>query len=222
MSERFTLYRGESGAPHVAVSLPPSGDTAFAVWVEGDCIRCMYHGGCSTAPGNAWEQPAEDKSFAAKIRIGNCPTRGILGWIFAYFGGERSAAFPRYPLWKRTAFSKYCRRKSGLAIFSSASTKRRHLSRAVRPSRRLLGLFGKQSRRTAGDFKEESPWGTTAYASFAQGWRNVFQFSCPTPTLFAIPRLEPECGAEDRHAVGRAVSRTSSLGIPPAPVAAHR
>src|SRR5206468_13136414 len=32
--------------------------------------------------------------------------------------------------------------------------------------------------------KEESPWGTTGYASFAQGWRNVFQFFMPNAYAF--------------------------------------
>ena len=46
--------------------------------------------------------------------------------------------------------------------------------------------------------KKESPWGTTSYASFAQGWRNVFQFFMPNAYAFRNPSPEPECGAEDR------------------------
>jgi len=32
--------------------------------------------------------------------------------------------------------------------------------------------------------KEESPWGTTSFASFAQGWRNVFHFFMPNVYAF--------------------------------------
>ncbi|HEX5022101.1 MAG TPA: hypothetical protein VFX54_15665, partial [Candidatus Binatia bacterium] len=46
--------------------------------------------------------------------------------------------------------------------------------------------------------KEESPWGTTGYASFAQGWRNVFQFFMPNVYAFRNPSPEPECASEDR------------------------
>jgi len=46
--------------------------------------------------------------------------------------------------------------------------------------------------------KEESPWGTTAYASFPQGWRNVFQFFMPNAYAFRNPSPEPECQFEDR------------------------
>ena len=46
--------------------------------------------------------------------------------------------------------------------------------------------------------KQESPWGTTGYASFTQGWRNVFQFFMPNVYAFRNPSPEPECGSEDR------------------------
>jgi 5,5'-dehydrodivanillate O-demethylase oxygenase subunit len=46
--------------------------------------------------------------------------------------------------------------------------------------------------------KEESPWGTTGYASFSQGWRNVFQFFMPNVYAFRNPSPEPECAWEDR------------------------
>jgi 5,5'-dehydrodivanillate O-demethylase oxygenase subunit len=46
--------------------------------------------------------------------------------------------------------------------------------------------------------KEESPWGTTGYATFTQGWRNVFQFFMPNVYAFRNPSPEPECVWEDR------------------------
>src|SRR5437867_11603273 len=45
MSEDFTLYRGESGSPHVvAARCAHRLSLLHTGWVEGECIRCMYHG----------------------------------------------------------------------------------------------------------------------------------------------------------------------------------
>src|SRR5262245_22350239 len=64
MSERFTLYRGLGGAPHlVAFRCPHRGTQLSTGWVEGDSIRCVYHGWLFDGAGQCTEQPAEDKSF---------------------------------------------------------------------------------------------------------------------------------------------------------------
>src|SRR6266545_6043757 len=109
MSERFTLYRDENGAPHVVdFRCPHRGTQLSAGWIEGDAIRCMYHGWKFNAAGQCIEQPAEEKSFAAKIRIRSCPTREYLGLIFVYFGADEPPPLPRYPdfekdtLWAET------------------------------------------------------------------------------------------------------------------------
>src|SRR5262245_11756099 len=45
MSEDFTLYRGESGTPHVVAPRCAHRGTKLSVgWIEDDCIRCYYHG----------------------------------------------------------------------------------------------------------------------------------------------------------------------------------
>src|SRR5919206_5145864 len=54
MSEDYTLYRGESGRAQVFdYRCPHRGAQLHLGWVEGDAIRCLYHGGSSTAPANA-------------------------------------------------------------------------------------------------------------------------------------------------------------------------
>ncbi|HZU05086.1 MAG TPA: Rieske 2Fe-2S domain-containing protein, partial [Chloroflexota bacterium] len=87
MSEDFTLYRGESGAPHVlAFRCAHRGTQLSTGWVEGDCIRCLYHGWKYDASGQCVEMPAEDPSFPPKVRIRSYPTQEYLGLIFAYLG----------------------------------------------------------------------------------------------------------------------------------------
>src|SRR6478672_8885756 len=97
LGENFTLYRGESGAPHVVDFRCAHRGTQLSVgWVEGECIRCMYHGWKYDASGQCVEQPAEDAGFAEKVRIRSCPTKEYLGLIFAYLGAGDAPPFPTY------------------------------------------------------------------------------------------------------------------------------
>lgn len=98
MSQDFTVYRGETGIAHVtAFRCAHRGTQLSAGWVEGDCIRCFYHGWKYDGAGQCVEQPAEDPSYAAKIRIRSYPTQDYLGLIFAYLGEGEPPPFPRYP-----------------------------------------------------------------------------------------------------------------------------
>jgi 5,5'-dehydrodivanillate O-demethylase len=77
MSEDFTLYRGEGGTPHVvAYRCAHRGTQLSTGWVEADCLRCFYPGWKYDGSGQCVEQPAEDASFAQKVRIRSYPVRG--------------------------------------------------------------------------------------------------------------------------------------------------
>ena len=107
MSQDYTLYRGEDGKPHLLdFRCAHRGTQLSTGWVEGDCIRCFYHGWKYDGSGQCVEQPAEDAGFASKVRIKSYPTQEYLGLIFAYLAdAERgdTGAFgppplPRYPV----------------------------------------------------------------------------------------------------------------------------
>src|SRR3954453_5550309 len=109
VGEDFTLYRGEDGTPHVVAHRCAHRGTQLSTgWVEGDCIRCFYPGWKYDGAGQCVEQPAEDASFAARVRIASYPTREYLGFIFAYLGDAerddtgafRAPPFPRYPMFE--------------------------------------------------------------------------------------------------------------------------
>ena len=98
MSEDFALYRGDSGRPQViAYRCPHRGAQMHLGWVEGDDIRCVYHGWKFDCAGQCTEQPAEEAGFARKVRIRAYPTREHLGIVFAYFGEGAPPPFPPYP-----------------------------------------------------------------------------------------------------------------------------
>lgn len=87
MSEKLTVYRGEGGEPHVVTHRCAHRGTQLSTgWVEGDCIRCLYHGWKYDATGQCVEQPGEDPAAASHVRIRAYPTREYLGLIFAYLG----------------------------------------------------------------------------------------------------------------------------------------
>lgn len=98
MSEHFTLYRGETGTPHVtAFRCAHRGTQLSAGWVEGDDIRCRYHGWKYGAGGQCVEQPDEAVPFAKKVKIKAYPTVEYLGLIFVYFGESEAPKFRRFP-----------------------------------------------------------------------------------------------------------------------------
>lgn len=99
MSEDFTLYRGEAGAAHVlAFRCAHRGTQLSTGWVEGDCVRCFYHGWTYDQNGQCVEAPAEREGFAETVQIRAYPTQEYLGLIFAYLGeGEgEPPPLPRY------------------------------------------------------------------------------------------------------------------------------
>src|SRR5947207_11273691 len=99
MSEDFTLYRGESGRAHcVAFRCAHRGTQLSTGWVEGDELRCFYHGWKYGPDGQCVEQPAEPEPFCSRIKIKSYPTQEYLGLIFAYFGEHESPELPRYEL----------------------------------------------------------------------------------------------------------------------------
>ena len=97
MSEQLTVYRGESGDPHaVAFRCAHRGTQLSTGWVEGDELRCFYHGWKYGPDGQCVEQPAEPEPFCSRIRIRAYPTQQYLGLIFVYFGEGEPPPIPRF------------------------------------------------------------------------------------------------------------------------------
>jgi len=200
MSERFTLYRGKTGTPHVVdFRCPHRGTQLSAGWVEGDSIRCMYHGWLFNQSGQCTDQPAEEKSFAGKIRIRSYPTREYLGLIFAYFGEGAAPPFPVYPHMEEDGVLEVLSTEVWPCNFFQRIDNNGDTYHVPFVHRGAYSASSDNNRSGLPDIsKEESPWGTTSYASFAQGWRNVFHFFMPNVYAFRNPSPEPECGSEDR------------------------
>ena len=102
LGEKFTIYRGEDGTPHVVAFRCPHRGTQLSLgWVEGDSLRCRYHGWRYEGSGQCVEQPNEDRPFCDKVKLPIYPTREYLGLIFAYLGEGEPPAFRRLPEMER-------------------------------------------------------------------------------------------------------------------------
>lgn len=98
LGEFFTLFRGESGKAYVVADRCAHRGTQLSLgWVEGERIRCFYHGWVYDGAGQCVEQPAEMESFARKVEIASCPVEEYLGLVFVYFGEGKAPTLPRYP-----------------------------------------------------------------------------------------------------------------------------
>ena len=87
LCEDLTVYRGESGAAHLVGGRCAHRGTALHTgWVEGDDLRCMYHGWRYDSAGLCVEIPAEPKARERPLRVAGYPVHEYSGLIFAYMG----------------------------------------------------------------------------------------------------------------------------------------
>lgn len=98
LSEKFTIYRGEDGIVRIVDFRCPHRGTPLSLgWVEGDSIRCRYHGWRYDGAGQCVEQPNEQKPFCDKVTVRTYPAREYVGLIFAFLGDGEPPEFPHYP-----------------------------------------------------------------------------------------------------------------------------
>jgi 5,5'-dehydrodivanillate O-demethylase len=98
MNEDFTLYRGHGGRANIIANrCPHRGALMRLGWIEGDDIRCVYHGWKFSGSGQCVDMPAEARGFDANVRIKTYPAEEAYGLIYAYFGPGEPPPFPPYP-----------------------------------------------------------------------------------------------------------------------------
>lgn len=87
MSEDLTLFRGEHGGAHVVDAACAHRGTQLSIgWVEGESLRCRYHGWMYDGSGRCVEQPLENHPFCDRVSIRAFPVQERWGLIFAYLG----------------------------------------------------------------------------------------------------------------------------------------
>jgi 5,5'-dehydrodivanillate O-demethylase len=196
MSEDFTLYRGETGDPHlVARACAHRGAQLSAGSVEGDCIRCFYHGWKYDGAGQCVEQPVEDASFAAKVRIRSYPTQEYLGLVFAYLGEGEPPAMRRHPELEGDGVLEVLVSPWPCNFFQSVenSTDQTHFSFVHRDSSFSASGLGA----IPSLVYRESEYGMTCQATRPGGVTRVTHFFIPTSNQFKQPLDAPDSGWAD-------------------------
>lgn len=94
LGEELTVYRGANGEAHLVGARCAHRRTVLHTgWIEGDEIRCMYHGWKFDASGQCTERPAERDAGLPNVRIPAYPVHEYCGFIFAYLGKGPAPAF---------------------------------------------------------------------------------------------------------------------------------
>ncbi len=104
MGQELMLYRGESGRAYLVDARCAHRRTHLHTgWVEGEQIRCIYHGWRYDGTGQCTEMPAEKNIKPAQIKIGGYPLNEYCGLVFAYLGEGVAPPFelPRKGVFER-------------------------------------------------------------------------------------------------------------------------
>jgi 5,5'-dehydrodivanillate O-demethylase oxygenase subunit len=104
MGEDLTIYRGASGRAYlVAGRCAHRGTVLHPGWVEGETIRCVYHGWQYDGNGQCLQRPAERDAGQPRVKITAYPVHEYAGLLFAYMG---EGAAPEFELPRKDVFER--------------------------------------------------------------------------------------------------------------------
>ncbi len=200
LGEKFTIYRGEDGTPHVTgARCPHRGALMSLGWVEGDGLRCRFHGWRFNGIGQCDEQPNEDRPFCARVQLKTYPTREYVGLIFAYLGEGEAPLFRQYPDFDQPGVIVTDPPEVIPCTFwNRLDTDNSHVPWVHRATALRTGRT--QSLTMRKESVQETPYGYVSYRTLnreAVGYRNQAHFFMPNARQFWPPTRV--AGFEDRN-----------------------
>jgi len=121
MGEDFTFYRGIDGQPVITAPGCPHRQTRLSLGtVEGNDIRCLFHGWKFNSDGVCLEAPGQGPRLVERTTVKTYPARDHHGLIFGFFGEGAPPALPDVE-----GFSKKYGRDMMLARVTDTGTYRR-------------------------------------------------------------------------------------------------
>src|SRR5262252_4955090 len=97
LGEELVLYRGQSGKTVLMQRRCAHRSLALDYGrVEGDALRCPYHGWLYGANGQCLAQPAEPEgsAFKEKVQMTVYPTQEYSGLVWGYMGPQPAPLLP--------------------------------------------------------------------------------------------------------------------------------
>lgn len=197
MSEDYTLYRGESSQVHLVDAwCPHRGTQLSSGWVEGEGLRCFYHGWKFDGAGQCVEQPAEDSSYCDRIKLASHPIREYLGLVFAFLGDGTPPEFPLFPEFDSfggvievDSYSRDCNYFQNVENALDMS----HVAFVHRDNMVSYSGIGRGAQLRS----DESDWGVTYTFTRADGHLRVQQFGMPNIFYMTALPTDPEVGWQE-------------------------
>lgn len=179
MNQDFTLYRDEHGKPHaVGFRCSHRGTQMSVGYIEGDCIRCFYHGWMFNPKGECVERPAERTPARDEHRIAGYPTEEYLGLIFVYFGEGNAPPMWRFPRMEAEGIRDVTVDTMQANYFYSLENSALHFNFVHRDLMEAKGIYGLPETRS-----EETPYGIVSYSKW------------PSQSVETVAhKLMPNCG----------------------------
>ena len=197
MGETLTLYRGESGKTFLVGGYCPHRLTLLANgWVDGDEIRCIYHGWQFNGSGQCTHRPAEPDTKQPPIRVVSYPTHEYAGLIFAYMGEGEAPEFslPRKSVFERPGALQFARLETWPCNWLQQvenSMDAVHVSFVHHWG--TVGSFGKVVANTIPELSyEETDAGIRQTAVRSAGSTRVSDWTFPNNNHVSHPTLEPD------------------------------
>lgn len=193
MSEDFTLYRGKTGTPHlVEPRCPHRKARLHTAFVEGDSLRCFYHGWKFGEDGKCVDRPAENSRIPAQANIRSYPTEEYLGLIFAYLGDGDVPPLPRYPELEREGVldvTKYVR------LCNYFNNVENNVDPAHTPFTHAVSGYTDQGLEGIPEVTgHESDWGITQYGKRPDGGVRMSQHGQPNILNLKFQPMDNESG----------------------------